>query len=424
MAAPSHVSMNRHDPSPKAPAPRATAPAFRPDGQPPRPVAGPEGARIRLQLGATGADYLLLLDEDDGNVEWQTRTSSDWVPAGLSAQLNRLQAANQFVREVGLGPGGEWFVHGVDRDGTGTYSWWDKAFAASRQLREWTGELQERLHVEFGDGGRWLLLQGHNGFCGSERVDAALQARIRRVHAKKGSIGCVTLLPGGGYYIADDTEGTLLFGARADLAAEVRRPTADAIVDVVCDGTDAAAWVVLRRHWFRASAAVTPALVSRLTHFYIAQRQRRLARDAMLQAYQKGREDYAQFRKARERAKWQRKLRSAAAEATAAAQQQQQLSQRGGGGGGSGRGGAPSAQLQQLQQMDAMKEAQLAQLRRELAMLSTSAAGAAAVLGPEAAQWQALLEQSILARREEKEREIEEENAGVVFGLIRSAGLA
>ena len=68
-----------------------------------------------------------------------------------------------------------------------------------------------------------------------------VQARIRRVHAKQGSIGCVRLLPGGGYFIADDTEGTMLAEARADLAAEVRRPTGDPIVDVVCDGSDGAA---------------------------------------------------------------------------------------------------------------------------------------------------------------------------------------
>ena len=37
---------------------------------------------------------------------------------------------------------------------------------------------------------------------------------------------------------------------------------------------------------------------------------------------------------------------------------------------------------------------------------------------------QALLEQNILARREEKEREIEAEHAGAVVGLMRAAGLA
>ena len=68
----------------------------------------------------------------------------------------------------------------------------------------------------------------------------------------------------------------MLSEARADLAAEVRRPTGDPIVDVVCDGSDGAAWVVLRRNWFRASAAVAPALTERLCHFYVAQHQVRV----------------------------------------------------------------------------------------------------------------------------------------------------
>ena len=399
--------MNRLEPSPRKPAASRTPQlAVRPATAQPRPVAGPEGRRISLQMGKSGDEYLLLLDEDDGDDEWQTRSSSS-LPDDLVTQLDRLQAANHSVREVGLGPAGEWFVHGVARDGTGAYSWWDGDFAASRQLRQCTGELQVRLQLTFGEDGRWLLLQGHNGFACSKHVNAALQARIRRVHAKKGSIGCVRLLPGDGYFITDDTEGTLLFGARADLAAEVCRPTGDPIVDVVCDGTDGAAWVVLRRNWFRASAAVAPALSERLCHFYIAQHQRRRARESLVLAYHRGASDFARARAARERARWQRKLRSAAA-----AQQQAKAQQQA--------GGAAQAQQLQLRQQDA----QLSQLRRELELLATAPTGRGAVAAREAAQWQALLEQNILARREEKEREIEAEHAGAVVGLMRAAGLA
>ena len=367
-------------------------------------------------MGKSVNDYLLLVDEDDGEVEWQTRSLGAGVPVDLTAQLNRLQAANQFVREAGLGPAGEWFVHGVSQDSTGEYSWWDRDSAASRMLRLWTGELQARLQLEFGEGGRWLLLQGHNSFACSGCVDAALQARIQRVHAKKGSIGCVRLLPGGGFFIADDTEGTLLVGARADLAAEVRRPSKDPIVDVVCDGTDGAAWVVLRHHWFRASAAVAPALTERLGHFYTAQRQRRLARDALVRAYHRGACDSARGRTARERARWQRKLRSADAASQQQQQQQAQVQAQ------AHAQASPAAQAQQLQLRQ--QSAQLAQLRRELELLATAPTGGAAVAAREAAQWQALLEQNILAHREEKEREIEAEHAGAVVGLMRAAGLA
>ena len=133
-------------------------------------------------MGSSGEDYLLLLNEDDGESEWQTRhwsPGAGGVPAGLSAQLRRLRTENKYVREVGFGRNGEWFVHGVDVDGSGAYSWWDKTFAASMQLKQWTAELQERLLVVFGDEGRWLVLQGHNGYCGAPSVPAPLQARLR-----------------------------------------------------------------------------------------------------------------------------------------------------------------------------------------------------------------------------------------------------
>ena len=74
----------------------------------------------------------------------------------------------------------------------------------------------------------------------------------------------------------------------------------------------------------------------------------------------------------------------------------------------------------------ALVDAQLAQLRRELELLATAptGGGGGAAAAREAVQWQALLEQTILARREEKEREIEAEHAGALVGLMRAAGLA
>ena len=91
--------MKRLEPSPRKPATCKPAtsrttpqPAVRP-ATAPRPVAGPEGGRISLQMGKSGDEYLLLLDEDDGDDEWQTRSSSS-VPDDLVTQLDRLQAAN------------------------------------------------------------------------------------------------------------------------------------------------------------------------------------------------------------------------------------------------------------------------------------------------------------------------------------------
>jgi len=161
---------------------------------------------VKLLLGRTGADFLLLLEETDGAAHWQTRSWSEGgVPAALAAKLEKMRTKNHHVNEVSFGAAGEWFVHGVDAGGTSTFSWWDSAFAASRQLRKWTALPESRLHVAFGDEGRWLILQGHNGFCGAEHVATGLQKRIRKLHDAKGTIGVVRLLPGGAIFIGSRT---------------------------------------------------------------------------------------------------------------------------------------------------------------------------------------------------------------------------
>ena len=193
------------DPFLASPKPRAQQ-----DRPPAPPSLGRQGSSagpmVKLLLGRTGADFLLLLEETDGAAHWQTRSWSEGgVPAALAAKLEKMRTKNHHVNEVSFGAAGEWFVHGVDAGGTSTFSWWDSAFAASRQLRKWTALPESRLHVAFGDEGRWLVLQGHNGFCGAEHVAAGLQKRIRKLHDAKGTIGVVRLLPGGAIFIGSQT---------------------------------------------------------------------------------------------------------------------------------------------------------------------------------------------------------------------------
>ncbi|CAJ1959172.1 unnamed protein product [Cylindrotheca closterium] len=53
---------------------------------PPRPITGRIGSRIKVVLPDDGNSWLLVLDHDDGNREWQ---SQDWrsIPNGLSKQI-------------------------------------------------------------------------------------------------------------------------------------------------------------------------------------------------------------------------------------------------------------------------------------------------------------------------------------------------
>ena len=53
-----------------------------------------EGSRVRVILGETGEDYLVILDhEDAGGHKWQTvdwRTEDGGLPLGLAQQLRNL----------------------------------------------------------------------------------------------------------------------------------------------------------------------------------------------------------------------------------------------------------------------------------------------------------------------------------------------
>lgn len=53
----------------------------------PRSISNSDGARVKLLLGATGKDYILLLDEDDGKREWQTHDSSGDVCVKVRRQI-------------------------------------------------------------------------------------------------------------------------------------------------------------------------------------------------------------------------------------------------------------------------------------------------------------------------------------------------
>lgn len=53
----------------------------------PRPITGTIGSRIRLVLGKTGDEWLLLQNHDHGNREWQEK-SWDSMPFAVAKQLN------------------------------------------------------------------------------------------------------------------------------------------------------------------------------------------------------------------------------------------------------------------------------------------------------------------------------------------------
>jgi len=79
---------------------------------PPRPIEGSVGSHIRLIFGDTSSEWLLLLNKDDGNTEWQTRDFSS-IPYKVENQINNCVNKGRYVQEVDFGPTEAWYMYGI-----------------------------------------------------------------------------------------------------------------------------------------------------------------------------------------------------------------------------------------------------------------------------------------------------------------------
>jgi len=85
----------------------------------PRPIVGSIGSRIRVVLGSSGDEWLLLLDHDDGDSKWQDMAWKG-IPWTVAKQLNNCIAKGRDCRSVDFDSStGAWYVNGVRPDGTG-----------------------------------------------------------------------------------------------------------------------------------------------------------------------------------------------------------------------------------------------------------------------------------------------------------------
>jgi len=80
--------------------------------QPPQPIKGSVGSRLQVILGKNGFNWLLLLNEDNGNMEWQMQ---DWksIPHTMEKQIKKCVKKGHYVKEVNFGPTGGWYIHGM-----------------------------------------------------------------------------------------------------------------------------------------------------------------------------------------------------------------------------------------------------------------------------------------------------------------------
>jgi hypothetical protein len=237
----------------------------------PRPISGSAGSRIRVIFNSTGEQWLLLLDEDDGDRKWQSKHWEGGIPGAIAQQLNNCTDKGRRANEVDFGPTGAWFVNGIKHDGSGGHSWWGGT-DGSTEIKEWTSKPHE-LKVSFGTdlAGRETraLVQGNNGHW-STGIDPDLHSRLERIRNRRKAIGFVRLFNEGAYFVSDD-EGTEWKGLGEHCNKELEGQGGK-VHDVAKseDGT----WLVIRANGFTPSQGVPASLQKHLAAFYREHRAR------------------------------------------------------------------------------------------------------------------------------------------------------
>lgn len=254
---------------------------------PPRPIEGTVGSRIRLIFDESGSEWLLLLNEDDGDSKWQAHYWSG-IPDTLAKQLNNCSSKGRYAKEVAFGQSGAWYVNGIKRDGSGGHSWWGgMSDAASDKLNDYTSE-PEQLKVSFGYNSctgeePYVFLSGRNGYSASG-VDSGLSSRMQRINKRNSAINFVRIFADEGYFISDD-EGTEWCGVGEHFSNALKEKQGGAIEEVGAAGDGS--WVVVRANAFVSSTGVSSELTGHISDFFKRQRDRNQRRKNEIREHNK-----------------------------------------------------------------------------------------------------------------------------------------
>jgi len=264
--------------------------------EPPRPINGSVGSRIRVILGDSGDDWLLLTNHDDGNRMWQTKDWSGGIPAKVKKQINNCTNKDRRLRGVNFNTNGCWYINGVKEDGTGGHAWWGGT-SASDTLKEMTGgSLLVKVSFGLDDYGSdtYCFIKGKNGYNVSNNLNSGLKDRMKRINEQRKGINFVRLFGDGEYFISDDN-GTQWVTSAIFLSKELKKSGKVEDVAKAGDGS----WVIIKPDHYVSSRGVDSALTQQLDQFYRDQKNRNNQRSRAINEYHNRRREE---REAQERA--------------------------------------------------------------------------------------------------------------------------
>eukprot|EP00980_Cylindrotheca_fusiformis_P002330 scaffold541_cov138-Cylindrotheca_fusiformis.AAC.13 len=232
----------------------------------PRPIKGTIGSRVRVILGSSGKQWLLILNKDDGNRSWQDHSWKS-IPDKVATQLNNCTNKGRIVTKVDYGPTGAWFISGQKPDGTNQHSWWGNT-SDSAVVKRMVGE-DASVKVAFGAdifGTETRVLFGSSGYSYTSNLKLD---RLKKIYGKSKKVHFLRLFHHGNYYVSDEegSEWTTTIGEH--LQNELKKSNSD-IRDVAMagDGT----WAVVRDKTYVTSTGVDNELTNLLQVFYSEQR--------------------------------------------------------------------------------------------------------------------------------------------------------
>jgi len=235
-----------------------------------RSIEGTVGSRIRVILGDTGNEWLLILNKDNGTRTWQ---EIDWksIPNAVAKQINNCTNKGRDIKMVDFGRTGSWYVNGEKPDDTAGHSWWGNTDAGDT-IKEFANSPQT-LKVSFGCDDYFrnshVLLKGSNGYSYSSNIPSSLTNRLKRINHRKKAVQFVRLFDSSQFFISDD-EGTQWSIKSIPLSTTLHN-SRGVVEDVALAGDGS--WVVIEGQSYTCSQGVDPKLSDLLFDFYNEQRR-------------------------------------------------------------------------------------------------------------------------------------------------------
>jgi hypothetical protein len=266
----------------------------------PRPIKGTIGSRVRVILGDTCDEWLLILNKDNGDTTWQTHHWSSKIPNEVATQLNNCTSKGRIVKQVDFGPTGAWYINGQKPDGSGAHSWWGNTNGAD--IKEWSDKC-DPLQVSFGTdifgSESRVLIIGSNGYSHSANLQLD---RLKQIHGRSKKVNFVRLFSKGNYFMSDQENFEWIYTMGDDkFENEMKRPPRD-IRDIALAGDGS--WVVVRDNKYTTDSCVDLGLAKLLHQFFSDQRRwnntrSREIREARERAAQDAREQQAREERGR-----------------------------------------------------------------------------------------------------------------------------